>query len=210
MRRAASVILISIDTLRADHLSAYGYTRLHTPHIDSFAQGGTLFTQAETQIPLTLPSHTALFTSTYPFEIAWKKTASAFRPAPRLPPCCERADTRPPPSLAAIFSIRRYGLDQGFDEYDCPSTKKPARPRACGKEFRRDGALVMRAARQWLDAHRGQPVFVFVHLFDLHTPYTLPPEVARRKGSPATMRNLNMLTGCWADFSRIDEERLVG
>ena len=63
----APVILISIDTLRADHLSAYGYTKIHTPHIDSFAQGGTLFTQAETQVPLTLPSHTALFTSTYPF-----------------------------------------------------------------------------------------------------------------------------------------------
>ena len=46
--------------------------------------------------------------------------------------------------------------------------------------LRRDGALVVRAARQWLDSHRGQPVFVFVHLFDLHTPYTLPPEVARR------------------------------
>ena len=76
----APVILISIDTLRADHLSAYGYTKIHTPHIDSFAQGGTLFTQAEAQVPLTLPSHTSLFTSTYPFQNRWKKTASAFPP----------------------------------------------------------------------------------------------------------------------------------
>ena len=63
-----SVILISIDTLRADHLSSYGYSEIRTPHIDSFADGGTRFTQAEAQIPLTLPSHTSLFTSTYPFE----------------------------------------------------------------------------------------------------------------------------------------------
>src|ERR1700677_1822938 len=62
------VILISIDTLRADHLSAYGYSRIRTPHIDSFAQQGTLFTNIEAQIPQTLPSHTSLFTSTYPFE----------------------------------------------------------------------------------------------------------------------------------------------
>src|SRR5208283_3972319 len=63
-----SVILISADTLRADHLSAYGYTRVHTPNMDSFAERGTLFTQADCQVPLTLPSHTSLFTSTYPFE----------------------------------------------------------------------------------------------------------------------------------------------
>jgi len=60
----ASVILISIDTLRADHVSAYGYSKIRTPHLDSFAEGGTLFAQAEAQIPLTLPSHTSLSTST--------------------------------------------------------------------------------------------------------------------------------------------------
>src|SRR5690348_13754963 len=65
---APPVILISVDTLRADHLSAYGYSRIHTPHIDSFADGGTLYGNIEAQVPLTLPSHTSLFTSTYPFE----------------------------------------------------------------------------------------------------------------------------------------------
>jgi len=60
------VILISIDTLRADHLSSYGYRKLLTPHIDAFAREGTVFTDADAQIPLTLPSHMALFTSTYP------------------------------------------------------------------------------------------------------------------------------------------------
>src|SRR5580693_6563596 len=50
------VIVISIDTLRADHLSSYGYTKLHPRHTDSFARGGTLFTQSEAQVPLTLPS----------------------------------------------------------------------------------------------------------------------------------------------------------
>src|SRR5438270_13323023 len=62
------VILISIDTLRADHLSAYGYRKIKTPNIDAFAQGGTIFTNVDAQVPLTLPSHTSLFTSTYPCE----------------------------------------------------------------------------------------------------------------------------------------------
>ena len=64
LRAAPPVIVISIDTLRAGHVGAYGYRRIATPNIDSFAQGGTLFANAACQTPLTLPSHTSLFTST--------------------------------------------------------------------------------------------------------------------------------------------------
>src|SRR5579871_5577591 len=68
LRAATPVILISIDTLRADHVGVYGYRRIATPNIDSLARGGTIFTNIACQTPLTLPSHTSLFTSTYPFE----------------------------------------------------------------------------------------------------------------------------------------------
>ncbi len=178
------VILISIDTLRADHLSAYGYTKIHTPHIDSFAQGGTLFTQVETQVPLTLPSHTSLFTSTYPFENRVEENGERV-PAGvvTLASVLQARGYKTAAFIGSDFLDRRYGLDQGFDDYDSPFTPEAggvANPQAMS--LRRDGALVVRAARQWLDAHRGQPVFVFVHLFDLHTPYTLPAEVARRQG----------------------------
>src|SRR3984957_3304667 len=89
------VILISIDTLRADHLSAYGYRRIRTPHIDSFAQQGTLFTNIEAQIPLTLPSHTSLFTSTYPFENQFDENPGRVPPAQsHWHPCCGLKDTR--------------------------------------------------------------------------------------------------------------------
>ena len=87
--------------------------------------------------------------------------------------------------IGSDFLDRRYGLDQGFDDYDSPFTPEAggvANPQAMS--LRRDGALVVRAARQWLDAHRGQPVFVFVHLFDLHA----------GRESPATMRNSLTLT----------------
>jgi arylsulfatase A-like enzyme len=178
------VIVISIDTLRADHLSAYGYTEIHTPHIDSFAQGGTLFTQAEAQVPLTLPSHTTLFTSTYPFVHQVEENGERVPPgALTLASVLQSHGYKTAAFIGSDFLDSRYGLDQGFDDYDCPfaqETKGAAEPMAVN--FRRDGALVVRAARQWMESHRGQPVFVFVHLFDMHTPYALPPEVARQKG----------------------------
>ncbi len=173
------VILISIDTLRADHLSAYGYTRIHTPAIDSFA--GTLFENALCQIPLTLPSHTTLFTSTYPFQNGVEENA-----------------VRVPGGLTALASIlqahgyrtaafigsamlgRQFHLDTGFDLYDSPfesaATANPASLRV-----RRDGALVLRSALQWLNSQQNAPVFAFIHLFDLHTPYPsgrMEPETA--------------------------------
>ncbi len=176
-----SVILISIDTLRADHLSAYGYSIVRTPHIDSFAEGGTLFTRAEAQVPLTLPSHTSLFTSTYSFENLVEENGERV-PAGTvtLASVLRSHGYKTAAFIGSDFLDRRYGLDQGFDDYDSPFGERNSNPMAAS--LRRDGALVVRAARQWLDAHRGQPVFVFVHLFDLHVPYTLPPEVAQKQG----------------------------
>ena len=180
----APVILISIDTLRADHLSAYGYTKIHTPHIDSFAQGGTLFTQAEAQVPLTLPSHTSLFTSTYPFQNLVEENGERV-PAGvvTLASVLRSRGYKTAAFIGSDFLDRRYGLDQGFDDYDSPfGLETTGADNPLAMSLRRDGALVVRAARQWLDAHRGQPVFVFVHLFDLHVPYTLPAEIARKQG----------------------------
>ena len=180
-----SLVLISLDTLRADHLSAYGYTKIRTPHIDSFAQGGLLFTQAEAQVPLTLPSHMSLFTSTYPFENGVEENGERVPAgAVTLASVLRSLGYKTAAFIGSDFLDQRYGLDQGFDEYDSPfgiaSDRAGTRP--APTTLRRDGALVVRAARQWLDAHRGQRVFAFVHLFDLHVPYTLPAEVARKQG----------------------------
>ena len=180
----APVILISIDTLRADHLSAYGYTKIHTLNIDSFGKGGTRFAQAEAQIPLTLPSHASLFTSTYPFENRVEENGERVPAgAVTLASVLQSRGYKTAAFIGSSFMDGRYGLDQGFDYYDSPfglETSHVTNPLAM--TLRRDGALVVRAARQWLDAHRGQPVFVFVHLFDLHFPYTLPADIARVHG----------------------------
>jgi choline-sulfatase len=171
------VILISVDTLRADHLSSYGYRRIRTPNIDSFAEGGTRFTAIDSQIPLTLPSHTSLFTSTYPFANGIEENGERV-PAGMvtLAATLEAQGYQTAAFVGSILLDRRLGLDQGFEFYDSPFELAPSRQNSAtwnpyAARVRRDGALVIRAARQYLEAHRGQKVFVFVHLFDLHTPY---------------------------------------
>lgn len=189
------VILISIDTLRADHLSAYGYRKINTPNIDAFAQQGTLFAQAACQVPLTLPSHTSLLTSTYPFQNRIEENAE---PVPAgaitLASVLQSQGYKTAAFIGSVFLERQFGLGQGFDDYDSPFNFQ-AGSRISGSMIfagasqnpysvreRRDGALVVRAALQWLAANHGQPVFLFLHLFDVHEPYSVPTGVARERG----------------------------
>ena len=188
------VILVTVDTLRADHLGVYGYRRVATPNIDSFASGGTLFTNIACQTPLTLPSHTSLFTSTYPFENGIQENAE---PVPRtsltLASVLKSHGYKTAAFVSSVFLEREMGLDQGFDTYDSPFHFAAFSP-ISGEMFfgatttsyavrdQRDGALTLHAALRWMAANRGQPVFAFIHLFDLHTPYSVPETVAQRKG----------------------------
>lgn len=189
------VILISIDTLRADHLSSYGYKSIGTPEIDAYAHNGTLFTQAACQIPLTLPSHTSLFTSTYPFENGVEENAERV-PAGvvTLASVLQSHGYKTGAFIGSAFLERQFGLDPGFDDYDSPFNFSagsrisgsmifaggPQNPYSVREN--RDGALVVSATLHWLAEHHGQPVFAFVHLFDVHEPYSIPAEIARQRG----------------------------
>src|SRR5581483_10516360 len=183
-----TVILISIDTLRADHLGAYGYRRVQTPHLDAFAEHGTVFTQAESQIPLTLPSHASLFTSTYPFQNRVEENAERVSPgAVTLASVLRSHGYKTAAFVGCVFLEREMGLDQGFDVYDSPFdflgasllsgemlfVGAPRNPYTV--RDRRDGALVVGAAMRWLSANPERPVFLFVHLFDVHQPYKAAP-----------------------------------
>jgi choline-sulfatase len=180
------VILISIDTLRADHLSVYGYTRIRTPNIDSVAERGTIYGNVEAQVPLTLPSHMSLFTSTYPFENQIEENAERVPGgAVTLASILKAQGYQTAAFISSVFLEREMGLSQGFDFYDSPFQFEAFSPMSGSMFFggasqnpygvrdRRDGALVIGAASRWLNAHHNQPVFVFIHLFDLHKPYHL-------------------------------------
>ena len=169
-----SVILISVDTLRADHLSCYGYRRLKTPHIDGIASEGTLFSAVDSQIPLTLPSHVSLFTSTYPFSNAiedngQKLPANAVTLATVL-----KSRGYVTAAFVGGFALdSRFGLNRGFDVYYGPFNLHKEKTTDAG-DIKRLGEDVVRSAIEWLTANSGRPFFLFVHLYDLHTPYNLP------------------------------------
>jgi choline-sulfatase len=150
------VIVISVDTLRADRVS-------HALNISSLGNGGTVFSQVDCQTPLTLPSHWSMMTSTYPFENRIEENGERVPAgAVTLATVLHARGYKTAAFIGSVFLDRQMGFDQGFDFFDSPFQ---------GATQKRDGALVLRSARQWLSENRSQPLFAFVHLFDMHKPY---------------------------------------
>ncbi len=172
------VILISVDTLRADHLSCYQPSRRPTPHIDGLAKNGTLFSQVSTPFPLTLPAHTALLTSTYPFTNGVEDNGIPLdSKVATLATILKGAGYRTAAFVGSFVLDRRFGLNRGFDVYDGPIDLHD-RTMAVPMERKRSGAQVVEAATHWLEHNSGSaPVFLFLHLYDLHLPYDHPGEV---------------------------------
>jgi len=176
------VILISVDTLRADHLSCYGYARLRTPHIDSLERGGTLFAAISSQAPITLPSHVSLFTSTYPFANGIRENAQVLPPgAVTLASVLAAQGYNTAAFIGGYFLARRFGLAQGFQTYDSPfDTRVINGP----LDLKRPASQVLDGAEHWLEQNSGRPFLLFIHLFDLHQPYDAP--AAYRTRAPAS------------------------
>jgi len=176
------VILISVDTLRADHLSCYGYDRLTTAHIDSLADGGTIFEQVNTQIPLTLPSHTSLLTSTYPFADGIEDNGEQlYAKKITLAGVLQSHGYRTAAFVGGFVLDKRFGLSQGFDYYDSPFDlihKQGVDP----SEIKRSAQEAAGNARHWLEANAHSTFFLFLHFYDLHTPYDTSPEFRKRFG----------------------------
>ena len=175
---ATPVILISIDTLRADHLSCYGYSRLATPHIDSLARGGTVFTEVSAQAPITLPSHVSLFTSTYPFANGVRENAEALPPgAVTLATVLAARGYKTAAFIGGFTLARMYGLAQGFQTYDSPFDTRIVRS---ALDLKRPAAEVLASAEHWFEHNSDGPFLLFIHLFDLHEPYD-PPSAYRAR-----------------------------
>ena len=176
------VILISVDTLRADHLSCYQPGRKPTPHIDSLANQGTLFSQISTPFPLTLPAHAALLTSTYPAAAGVQDNGVPLKPAAvTLAGILKNAGYKTGAFVGSFVLDARFGLSRGFDVYEGPADLHHKTP-AGTLERKRPGAQVAEAAMQWVERNAGSPFFLFLHLYDLHLPYDLPQDPALRHG----------------------------
>src|SRR5260221_672426 len=179
-----NVLLVTIDTLRADHVGAYGYARARTLTLDRLAREGGLVEDAVVQVPQTRPSHASLLTGLYPYEHGIRDNAS--------PPL--KAGT---PTIAAAFRAAGYdtgafigaypvsrasGLQQGFATFDDPfGAGEKATTRDA--EMERRAEKVVDAALGWLRRPRAAPFFAWVHLFDPHAPYE-PPAAYADKTQP--------------------------
>jgi arylsulfatase A-like enzyme/Tfp pilus assembly protein PilF len=172
--RPLSLLLVTIDTVRADRLGCYGYSRARTPNLDSLAADGVLFENAIAPAPVTLPSHASLLTGFHPAAHRLH-TNGAGRLDPAFQTLAEALQARMRRSGAVVGSVvldARFGLDQGFQDYD--DQMPPAPPGNYLFKRERDARTVAGAAVSWLRQHAGEPFFLWVHFYDPHAPYTPP------------------------------------
>jgi choline-sulfatase len=164
--------LISVDTLRADHLGCYGYRKLRTPHLDALARGGTLFSQVDSLVPLTLPSHTSLLSSTYPFVYGVQENGQKVPGGiVTLTSVLKAHGYRTAAFIGGYVLDARFGLNQAFDVYDSPFHLRPDSGEE-PPEVKRPAEAVLSAASQWINAQSDRPFFAFIHLYDAHRPYS--------------------------------------
>ena len=176
----APVILISIDTLRADHLSVYGAKLVDTPAIDRLAADGIVFENAYAHVPLTFPSHATIMTGKLPFEngvrsnIGYKLDVNA---QPTLPRLLSQHGYATGAAVSAYVLRRDTGMGSLFDFYDDAMEVWES---ATLGALQRRGDETVHAALGWVDRVEKRPFFLFLHLFEPHTPYE-PVEPFRSK-----------------------------
>jgi choline-sulfatase len=174
-----NVILITIDTVRADHLGCYGYKDIQTPTLDALGHDGVVFDRAISQVPLTWPSHAAILTGLYPFQNGvqdftgqpldkrFRSVAQAFKDHGYATGAV----------VSAFVLDRSWGLARGFDFYDDAFSPEEFANRDLGLVERHAGESVDHALN-WLGKNSRRPFFFWLHLYDPHSPYD-PPEPYR-------------------------------
>ncbi len=170
-----NLLLITLDTTRADRLGCYGYRLGHTPTLDSLAESGVLFENAFTPAPVTLPAHASLLTGLYP-PVHGVRDNGIYRledEAVTLAELLGRAGMNTAAAISAYVLASRFGLAQGFAHYDERLKEAPGQKAAFYVE--RSAEEVTNAALQWLEGRdRRKPFFLWVHYFDPHSPYAPP------------------------------------
>ncbi|MCZ6689427.1 MAG: sulfatase [Planctomycetota bacterium] len=180
------MLLISIDTLRADHLGCYGYARDTSPHIDTLAREGALFRWAIASGSRTLPSHVALFTSVYaPIHGADLPNKRLENRLPVLPGVLKDAGYATLGFYSGHFLRPQDGFARGFDHYyNCSTYVKPGDEVVHDVIFNRTpgpdevpgstNPLILGSLESWLEKPPQEPFFAFVHIWDVHMPYAPP------------------------------------
>jgi choline-sulfatase len=184
----APVVIVSIDTLRADRLPAYGYGGVETPHIDALRRDAVLFESAWSHCPLTLPSHVSMLTGLLPADHGVRDNigyAFVDKTRPRLAAVLQARGYATGAVVSAYVLRAATGLREGFAFYDEVSAA-PREGAAMG-EAQRPAHESLQAALGWLETVRARPFFLFLHLYEPHTPYDPPEPFRTRARSPPPM-----------------------
>lgn len=177
--RGANLLLVTIDTLRADRVGAYGAPDVSTPNLDGLARHGLLFDDALASVPLTLPSHATILSGLEPPHHGVRANGADLFPPDRetLATVLESQGYATAAFVGAYVLDRRFGLARGFDTYDDRIERRPEG--ASPLESERPCNAVVDIALPWLAAQSG-PFFAWAHFYDPHAPYEPPPPFAAR------------------------------
>ena len=171
-----NLLVVTLDTTRADRIGAYGFRDIETPAIDRLASEGVLFEHAMASAPLTLPAHSSIFTSLFPPEHGVRDNGGFFLAPTQitLASTLKKAGFATGAVVAAYVLDGKWGLNQGFDKYidefDLPTDKSLGLG-----EIRRPGNEVVDRALPWLEKVKDRRFFAWLHFYDPHSPYD-PPE----------------------------------
>src|SRR6267154_4894310 len=172
---ALNLVIITIDTLRADHLGCYGDKQIRTPNIDALASESVRFERAYTPVPVTLPAHTVIFTGTYPtlsgmHDFSGNKLNSN---QPTLATVLRQQGYATGAVIGSAVLDSRFGLNQGFDfYYDHFDFNRLQESNLEAME--RPGNVVADVTLDWLGKNSGSKFFLWMHLYDPHYPYRPP------------------------------------
>jgi len=164
------IVVVSIDSLRADHLPAYGYEAIRTPAIDALAADGIVFERAYSNVPQTLPAHVSVLSGRLPFDTGVRGNAGfAVKPSERLLAEILRDRGYETGGVVSSYLLRKEtGIEQGFSFFDGVS------PDGTPESLQRDGAVSVEVAAKWLESAGTDRAFLFLHLAEPHAPYTPP------------------------------------
>jgi arylsulfatase A-like enzyme/Flp pilus assembly protein TadD len=176
-----NVVVITLDTTRADRLGCYGFRPAETPHIDALADEGVLFEHATATVPLTFPSHSSIFTGLVPPHHGVRDNGGFFLDdrSVTLAERLEHAGWTTGAFIGAWVLESRWGLAQGFDEYSDRFQLSKYKVVSLGTVQKR-GDEVMDDALRWMEGAREKKFFAWVHLYDPHAPYDPPEPFASR------------------------------
>ena len=182
---AKNVLIITLDTTRADHIGIYGCDKAETPNIDALAGQGTLFEKTSTSVPITLPSHCSIFTGTNVLYHQVRNNGTYFLPkeVQTLAEILEKKDYNTAAFIASFTLDSRFGLDRGFHVYNDNLILKQTHVKTFDSE--RPAELVFKDFADWFQENYEEKFFSWVHFYDPHLPYSAPePYKSRFQDNP--------------------------